>query len=87
MGHPHGKNNSYGKFPGVSSDKDFGAHKLNGSPWTVMTYNQTNKKGKYNPKYAQFDGFSTNIGPLTLQRFNTFTEQIKLKIKVIIFIN
>ena len=62
LGHPHGKNNSYGKFPGVSSDKDFGAHKLNGSPWTVMTYNQTNKKGKYNPKYAQFDGFSTNIG-------------------------
>ena len=64
LAHPHGKNHSYGTFPGVSkgSGKDFGAHKLNGSPWTVMTYNKTNKKGKYNPKYAGFSGFSTNIG-------------------------
>ncbi len=64
LGHPHSKHFSYGTFPGVSigSGNDFGAHKLNASPYTVMTYNETNKKGKYNPKYAAFSGFSTNIG-------------------------
>ena len=64
LAHPHGKNYSYGTFPGVSkgSGYDFGAHKLNGSPWTVMTYNETNKKGKYNPKTPALNGFSTNIG-------------------------
>ena len=64
LGHPHGKNFSYGTFPGVTkgAGNDFGSYNLNGSPWTVMTYNETNKKGKYNPKYAAFSGFSTNIG-------------------------
>ena len=64
LGHPHDKNYSYGTFPGVTkgSGYDFGAHKLNGSPWTVMTYNEINGKGKYNPKSPAFSGFSTNLG-------------------------
>ena len=64
LGHPHDKNYSYGTFPGVTkgSGYDFGSHKLNGSPWTVMTYNELNEEGKYNPKSPAFSGFSTNIG-------------------------
>ena len=64
LAHPHDKHYSYGTFPGVSkgSGFDFGAYKLNGSPWTVMTYNETNKKGKYNPNSPELKGFSTNIG-------------------------
>ena len=64
LAHPHDTAFSYGTFPGVSegSGQDFGDHKLNGSPWTVMTYNELNKKGNYNPKSEKFDGFLTNIG-------------------------
>ncbi len=64
LAHPHDTKFSYGTFPGVSegSGEDFGDHKLNGSPWTVMSYNELNKEGSYNPKSLTFDGFLTNIG-------------------------
>ena len=46
LAHPHDTAYSYGTFPGVSegSGQDFGDHKLNGKPWTVMSYNELNKK-------------------------------------------
>ncbi len=62
--HPHDSNSYYGTFPGVSDgeDKNSGDNQLNGSPWTVMTYNDLDPNIGYSPTSQNLSGFLTGLG-------------------------
>ena len=60
--HPHESNSYYGVFPGVSGPSDSGDNKLNGSPWTVMTYNDLDPNIGYSPTFDDLSGFLTSLG-------------------------
>jgi serralysin len=62
--HPHDSNSYYGTFPGVSDGigGDSGDNQLNGSPWTVMTYNDLDPNIGYTPDSEELSGFLTGLG-------------------------
>ena len=60
--HPHESNDYYGVFPGVSGSQDSGDNQLNGSPWTVMTYNDLDPNIGYSPNSQELSGFLTGLG-------------------------
>ena len=60
--HFHERNNYYGVFPGVSGPSDSGDNNLNGSPWTVMTYNDFDPNIGYSPTFDDLSGFLTSLG-------------------------
>ena len=62
LGHPHGSNEYYGAFPGVSNSGDAGANNLNSAPWTVMTYNVHDNDVGLTPSSEDTSGFFTGLG-------------------------
>ena len=62
LGHPHGVNEYYGAFPGVSGAWNAGDNNLNSAPWTVMTYNVHDNDVGLTPTSQDTSGFFTGLG-------------------------